>query len=176
MRTFEPSPLPRVSRRTWGLMAAAIVAWTCLTASDLAPWIADDWWSGKQVGRALLAKAASLLWLYALFGLVPALMITAAVGGLAWTWADRRGLKRKRDAIRVGLCAGAALGAVSLWMTWSQTGDDTASILQNGVYVVFADEALSPGEWGRELAELAWTTITGGLAGLTAWRVAGEQA
>lgn len=169
---------PNVSRKILGLFAAAAVAWSLTTLTDVG-------WSSLQVWFAAAfldydgyvappSQVLSWVALYAFFGLPVALIVCLVIGLPAWGWTQRRGLVGWANALKVGAGVGLFVGvvvlALSLWSGLSTALDDSASynswswgrqVIKDGMPTLLG--------WVFWLIDLAVTVLTGCAAGAAAW-------
>jgi hypothetical protein len=112
--------LPDLSRwqKTRGLLAAAAVAWGLTTLVDVV-------WPTLEVSFAstflhydtyVPPPSQVLAWvaLYAIFGIPLALIVCLAIGFPAWRFAEKRGLRSRAEAIKVGGGVGLLVGSAGI--------------------------------------------------------------
>src|SRR5262249_42591653 len=124
-----------------------------------------------------LPQVTTLVVLYAVFGLPCALIVCFALGFPAWIFAERRGLTRRGDALKVGAGVGFIVGAAGILFSvlaglpialddnmssdaWSWGGQ----IIHDGLPTLLG--------WGYKAIRLIATVGVGCLAGLAAWAAA----
>ena len=176
---------PALSRwqKTRGLLAAAAVAWGLTTLVDVG-------WPTLEVSFATTflhydtyvpPPSQVLAWgaLYALFGIPLAVIACLVVGFPAWRFAEKRGLKTRAEAIKVGGVVGLIVGSAGIVLGVLAALPTALSDSSTYNEWSWGQQTVSDGlptllGWGYQAIRLLITAGVGCLAGLAAWAVAGH--
>lgn len=171
-------------RKARGLFAAAAVAWSLTTLVDigfpsLAAWFASAvLHDGAEIPS--WQQIFGLVALDAVFGIPLALLVCFAAGFPAWALAERRGLRTRAAAFKVGAGVGLLVGTAGILLgvlaalpialddnmssdAWSWGGQ----IIHDGLPTLLG--------WAYKAISLIVTMGIGCLAGLAAWAAAGRR-
>lgn len=169
-------------QKTRGLFAAAIVGLLLTILTDVGWPVFMTWFADQYLGYTGYVAPFSQVWawvvLYAIFGLPVALICCFAVGFPVWNSAERKGLRTFGDAFRFGARCGLIISLIGiglgLFFGLKTALDDTSSFNSwSWGGQVINDGLPTPLGWAYQLLDLLVTIITGAIAGLIAWKVAG---
>lgn len=170
------------SKAKWiGLLAASLVAWALTVLFDLFPVafgvLGNRLASTPDPYLPDITQLKNWITLYAFFGLPIAVPFVSIAGFILWNRQERRGRTSKSDAWWSGAIVGLSLGAALSGLTFLnglQTQADPHSSFNswNYGYQVTRDGMPTALGWLFQLFDVATTTFTGAVAGLSAWALA----
>lgn len=156
-----------------GLAAAALTAWVMIIGYIFLNALIDQL-SGADTGAPLtLLQGASILAVYAIFGIPVALAACIVVGYPAWRIAELCGLESPRGGLLGGLICGAIIAALSTATRVLSTGPGSSWGGSKGNNI--EDGHLTALGWTGELHLLLWFLLVGACAGYIAVWVARQR-
>jgi hypothetical protein len=167
---------PSVTRRSFALFAAGLVAWAITTIVDFSPAL----WAGVTASSVnpsnYMPSPDILLWwlsIYTIVGLPAALLMSFSLGSWALSRAIERNQNSRIDAAVAGTLVGVIVGLVSISFTvlvglvYILSDNHGFSTFAGGKQIV-SDGMPTLYGWSLELMEFLVTVVTGAAAGLTA--------